>query len=246
MSQVKSGRFVEVVAPTGGCTVGKLYIIGGIIGVAEATVDAGVPVTLDTEGEHDVTKATGFAPSQGDIAYHDVVDGALNGDTSNPFVGVYTLAAVSGATIARIKLGSGDAVGAALERVEEFQFLLTPASGVAATKAFDWIAPADGELDEVILTTAVRPSSASGTVAETVTNLGQASPLAGTTNMLTAVSVELKAGIVNDTPLTPTLSATAANRRFVAGDHIRFAIAASNADVVAGSGISHRVRWHRR
>lgn len=225
---------------------GDTIVKGAIIGRAKGDANDDDNVVIETCGVFTWPKAAGFAVVVGDLLYWDAADENLNSDSyGNPLTAVATEVAASDATAVTAML-LPEAFAAAWKGSQELQFVLTPPSGVAATKAFDWIAPAAGQFDEIILTTAGRPSSASGTVVETVTNLAQASPLVGATNVLTAASVELKAGIVNDTPLTPALSATLGNKQFAAGDHIRFAIAASNADVVAGAGISHRVRWHRR
>lgn len=227
---------VDFIAPTGGVVSKRPVIIGGICVIPQTTVAEGEKFAGVVGQIHVFKKATGFTASVGDPAY---VDAATDYriESAGTYVGRFLVDAGSDDTTAKIWLTPEAALS--LKDGQEFQFNLRPSNGVAATVVHDWTAPAAGELDSIDLRTNARPSSSSGTVLETVTNL------TGTVNMLTPTNIDLKADITNNTTLTPTLSATAANKRFAAGDVIRFAIAANNADVVAGGGISHRVKWHR-
>lgn len=223
---------LKFTAPAGGVTVDVPVIIGGWVVIPQDTVDAGETFSGCITGVWNLPKASGFAPAAGDIAYFDFGSDSRLESTGTP-IGKYTAARVSGDLFADVLL-TPEAFGPL-----EFQFVLKPEHGVAASVDFDWTAPAAGEFDEIQMHTGARPSSSLGTVVETVTNL------TGTLNVLSATNVDLEAGITNDTKLTPTLSGTAANKRFAAGDVIRFRQTSGNADVVAGSGITHRVRWHR-
>lgn len=216
---------------------GQVVVVNGLVGVAQATALAGNQVSLVRQGEFIFPKTAGFAVAVGDVLGYDIADVAVNQDVTTNVVRVLaTQAALSGDTKMKGVLlfdSTSDVENA------EVQFNLRPSSGVVATVAFDWTAPAAGKFDLITMRTNARPSSAAGTVLETITNL------TGSLNVLTAASIDLDTGIVNDTTLTPALSATPANLTFAAGDVIRFAIAANNADVVAGGGISHLFRWHR-
>lgn len=229
---------IKFTAPAGGVTTNVPVLIGGQFVIPAVTAAVGESFSGLTMVVIYLTKATGFTMAEGDLGYWDDTLKKFVSDTAKPAVAVCVEDAGSSDT--RVKVATGIANIPAFNAVQEFQFLLTPPSGVATTHAFDWIAPCDGQFDSIDLRTAGRPSSSLGTVVETVTNL------TGTLNVLTATNVDLEAGITNDTTLTPTLSATAANKQFAAGDVIRFAQTANNADVVAGAGVTHRARWHKR
>lgn len=223
---------IKFTAPTGGVTVDVPVIIGGWVVIPQDTVAVGETFSGCITGVWVLPKASGFAPSAGDIAYFDFGSDSRLESAATP-IGKYTRAAASGDLFAEVLL-TPEAFGPL-----EFQFALKPEHNVATSVDFDWTAPAAGEFDEIQMHTGARPSSSAGTVVETVTNL------TGTLNVLSGTNVNLEADITNDTKLAPALSGTAANKRFAAGDVIRFRQTANNADVVAGAGISHRVRWHR-
>jgi predicted RecA/RadA family phage recombinase len=230
---------INLVAPTGGVTSEVPVIIGPFVVLPQISADAGDHFPGLISGVANLEKATGFVPEVGGTAYFDFGVQKRLESTGTP-IGVYVdndnqVAYASGDTRANVAFGFGRGVGVALE---EFQFNLRPANGVATSVDFDWCAPTAGQFDEIQLHTGARPSSSAGTVLETVTNL------TGTLNVLTATNVDLEADITNGTKLTPTLSATAANKQFAAGDIIRFRITTNHADAVANAGISHRVRWH--
>ena len=66
------GDFINVVAPTGGYTVGDVIVIGTMVGVVQETVDAGELVGVEVTGVYEITKqATTDTYSQGDEVYVD-------------------------------------------------------------------------------------------------------------------------------------------------------------------------------
>ena len=65
---LQSGWQVERTAPTGGCTAGLPYKIGGVTGVAQNTVLAAGTVVLTTGGVFAFGRATGYDPTLGDAA----------------------------------------------------------------------------------------------------------------------------------------------------------------------------------
>ena len=226
---------IPFTAPSGGVVSGRPVIIGDFVVVPQVTADEGEVFAGLIEGVFVFTKASGFAATAGAVAYHDFGSDHRMESSGVP-IGRYAAAAASGDTTAKVMLLPE--LNALEQGPQEFQFALRPPNGVAATVVFDWTAPAAGELDSVDARTNARPSSSSGTVQETITNL------TGSVAML-AATLDLETGITNDTTLAMGLHGTQANKQFAAGDVLRFAIAASNADVVAGGGISHRVKWHR-
>jgi predicted RecA/RadA family phage recombinase len=228
---------VQFTAPEGGVTNEEPVVINGFVVLPLTDADEGETFAGRLGAIHRLPKATGFAPAQGDIAYQDLGADARLESTGYP-IGRYLAAAGSSDTTALVFVTAElnlQAFGPQL-----LEFTLQPPSGVAASRDFIFTAPDAGELEELELFTSERPGSSLGTVVETVTNL------TGTVNMLDATNIELEAGITNGTPLLPTLSATPANKRFARGDRIRFRITSTNADVVAGAGIAHRVKWRRR
>lgn len=228
---------VQFTAPTGGVTNGVPVVINGFVVLPLTSADAGQTFAGRIGAIHRLPKATGFAPAQGDIAYQDLGSDARLESTGYP-IGRYLAAAGSSDTTALVFVTPELNVEAFGPQTVEF--VLNPPNGVAADRDYYFVAPDVGEFEELELFTGARPSSSLGTVVETVTNL------TGTVNVLDATNVDLEAGITNGTALLPTLSATPANKRFARGDRIRFRITSTNADVVAGAGIAHRVKWRRR
>lgn len=237
MNQYQDTKIIDCIAPSGGVTVGIPVIIGGQLVVVPSTTETvGKTFAGQLDGIFAIKKATGFAPAVGDIAYFDFAGDKRLESTGVP-IGRYVEAALSAATRAIVLLCPELSMAAL--GVQDLDFNLRPPQGVAATVVYDFIAPCAGEAVSLDLRTNARPSSASGTVLETVTNL------TGTVNLLTATNIDLESDITNGTTLTPTLSATPANLKWAAGDIIRFAIASNNSDVVCGGGIQHKFKWRR-
>ena len=239
MNQYQDTKIIDCVAPTGGATVGVPIIIGGqLVVVPSATVLATKTFAGQLDGIFAIKKATGFAPAVGDIAYFDfVTDKRLENNSALIPIGRYVEAALSAATRAIVLLCPELSMAALATQVLDFN--LRPPQGVAATVIYDFIAPCAGEAVSLDLRTNARPSSASGGVVETVTNL------TGTVNLLSATNINLESDITNGTTLTPTLSATPANLKWAAGDIVRFAITTDNSDAVCGGGIQHQFKWRR-
>lgn len=101
---LSSGDVIAPVAPEGGVTAGVPVLIGGLFVVPRVSADAGDIFPGVADGVIRLPKATGFAPSAGAVAYWDEADEELNSDTTNPSIGHYERAALTGDTDARIRL----------------------------------------------------------------------------------------------------------------------------------------------
>ena len=99
------GRYITVAAPTGGVTSGDVVLIGGLIGIAQATAAQTVDVVLDTQGVYTVACASAAVIAVGDVLYWDVADAEFNKTAAGNYkVGVATSAAGNGVTSVNIKL----------------------------------------------------------------------------------------------------------------------------------------------
>lgn len=239
MNQYQDTKIIDCVAPSGGVTVGVPVIIGGcLVVVPSASVAAGATFAGQLDGIFAIKKASGFSLAVGDIVYFDfTTDKRIESSSALIPIGRCIEAAGSSATRAIVLLCPELSMAALATQVLDFN--LRPPTVAVATVIYDFIAPCAGEAVSLDLRTNARPTSASGGVVETVTNL------TGTVNLLSATNINLESDITNGTTLSATLSATPANLRWAAGDIIRFAIASDNADVVAGGGIQHQFKWRR-
>lgn len=239
MNQYQDTKIIDCTAPSGGVTVGVPVIIGGcLVVVPSASASAGAKFAGQLDGIFPIKKATGFSLAVGDIVYFDfTTDKRVESSSALIPIGRCIEAAGSSATRVIVLLAPELSMAALATQVLDFN--LRPANGVAATVVYDFIAPCAGEAVSLDERTNARPSSSSGTVKETVTNL------TGTVNLLAATDIDLEADITNGTTLSVGLSATPANLKWAAGDIIRFAIATNNSDAVAGGGIQHQFKWRR-
>lgn len=70
-AKISDGKSVVVTAPAGGTVAGLFYLVGGWFGAAFATVEAGLPVSLNIEqAEYESTQVTG-AFTAGALLYWD-------------------------------------------------------------------------------------------------------------------------------------------------------------------------------
>ena len=89
-------------------TVGKIFVRGNIIGVAQESGVETETVMLHTEGVFSLEKTTGTAWTQGQALYWNATTGkAITTDESGVFIGVAFAAAASGATTGEVKLNEG-------------------------------------------------------------------------------------------------------------------------------------------
>lgn len=99
-----SDDVVTLVAPGGGVVGGVPVVIGGLVAIPRANANAGDEFAGYLSGVFRLTKATGFVPAAGDVAYWDEADEALNSDTANVPIGHYTAEALTGDTTALVRL----------------------------------------------------------------------------------------------------------------------------------------------
>lgn len=147
---VHPGEVLDMIAPSGGVVSGTPLIIGSVFCIPEKTVAQTLPFPARVSGVNKVPKATGFAPTQGAIAYWDVADVQLNNDTANPAVGVYEQAALSGDTVAYLSITGtvGASLAALTSRVDALDLIaLNGGTLDLRVDALDAIALNGGTLD---------------------------------------------------------------------------------------------------
>jgi predicted RecA/RadA family phage recombinase len=230
----QKGATVTVVAP-GTIENGDFVIIGGIFGLALNGATTGLDVEVITEGQVNLTKATGFVPAAGDPAYWDEADEALNSDSTNPCIGHYAQAALTGDTAAWVQLTPNGAHTVA--HVEKLSLFLE--NGVANTKAQVFVAPYAGKIVGLSYYTMAKPTSSAGTVLLTAQNAGVADA-----TLLNAATFDLE-GATENAVTAFTLTGTAASLVMAAGTVAEFFAVANNSDVVAGSGVHIFVTFQR-
>lgn len=116
MSDHAPGKVMPVVAPSGGFTVGKGYLVGNIFGVAQSTVAEGeVGQLLVSTRTVTLQKASGTTGTAHTHAYFDPSDGNVIDASATGRVNIGTFdkdGAVNGKTTCRVRL-NGVAVTAA-------------------------------------------------------------------------------------------------------------------------------------
>lgn len=98
---VQPGDTITLTAPTGGVVSGMCYLVGGIVGVAQANVAQTLPFEAMVDGVHTLPKATGTAWTAGDVLYWD----------NSAFKFTKTSTSNFRAGIAAADAGSSDATG---------------------------------------------------------------------------------------------------------------------------------------
>jgi predicted RecA/RadA family phage recombinase len=101
---VQKGETVTLTAPAN-VNSGDVVIVGSIIGVASISASSGSDVEVVTRGIFDLPKLTPLAIAQGTKVYWDATaKNVTNISTGNSLLGAATIAALSAATIARVRL----------------------------------------------------------------------------------------------------------------------------------------------
>ncbi len=128
------GDKLTVVAPTGGVTVGRPVLIGGLLGVPETTEIAAADVVIYTKGVFDLAKSVDTehgAFDLGDTLYWDAANNVL---TKNPEAGarfgIAIVAAIAATTTVEALLDPFGAAGASGTGPEGVTELTAPAGGV--------------------------------------------------------------------------------------------------------------------
>jgi predicted RecA/RadA family phage recombinase len=106
---VQQGRFIDVVAPSGGLTSGAFYRAVGLVGVVQATALEGETTTIDTQCVATLPKATGAAWVQGDPLYWDAAQSKFTKTAAgNVAMGFAAAAALSGDATGQVAIGYGN------------------------------------------------------------------------------------------------------------------------------------------
>lgn len=113
-NKIQDGGLLTVVAPAGGTISGQMYKVGGIIGVAMTTQNAGENVVLGVDGVHEVLKTSAQAWAQGDPLYFITGTRLLtNVSATGVFlVGVATEVAVNPSAVGRVRLNESFGIAA--------------------------------------------------------------------------------------------------------------------------------------
>lgn len=103
---IQPGKTLTVTAPAGGCTSGKAYKVGGIIGVASTTVAEGESVELQVEGVFSLDKVSAQAWTEGAPIYFNASTGLVtNASAAGLFlVGVATAVAANPSSVGNVRL----------------------------------------------------------------------------------------------------------------------------------------------
>src|SRR5690349_5117046 len=112
-NKTQRGEKLDLTAPSGGVVNEMAYLIGSIFCVAQGDADEGDTFVGDTEGVHDLPKASGYVASEGEVLYWDEADEEFNSDSSNPAVAIAVAEAGSSATTVSAKLFPQKAIEAA-------------------------------------------------------------------------------------------------------------------------------------
>lgn len=234
LSYVQDGEILTIPCPAAGTTVALWYQIGGIFGQALKTTTSGLDLELYVPEPGTVvrmTKATGFIPAAGDVAFFDFgsdnrLESFAFGGQVTP-IGFYAAAALTGDTAAEVIWDPARARHAVIR--EKILIPLDATKAVTKTGYFE--APFTGKIVGLSYLADVKPSSSAGTVVGTLANLGVSSH-----TLINAATFDFE-GMTEDAVTAFTLTATAADLAMAVGTLASFAIAADNTDMVAGSGI---------
>ncbi len=237
-SYVEAGENITVPCPAAGATAGNWVKIGGIIGQAKNTTTSGLDLVLNCPpvGQHNRhTKATGFVPAAGDVAYYDF-DTDFRLESAGTPIGFYAAAALTGDTAAIVRFDPQGAA-AAIERatvVDQVHLTMV----VNAIGSAGWRAPFAGTITALAYYTAAKPTSAGGAALLTIKN-----GAAGNT-VLNAANVSLETA-TEDAITALTLTATGADLVMAAGGLLEILGTSDNADLVVGSGIDIFITFAR-
>lgn len=105
-TQFKDGDIMELAVPSGGVTSGGVYLIGGFLGIAQATdATAGNRGNFAVRGVHKLAKTTGETWTEGQPLYWDATNSKLSTDATLGLpIGAVALAAASADTTGYVRL----------------------------------------------------------------------------------------------------------------------------------------------
>jgi predicted RecA/RadA family phage recombinase len=112
-TQFKYGDIMELAVPTGGVTSGGVYLIGGFLGIAQATdATAGNRGNFAVRGVHKLAKTTSETWTEGQPLYWDATNSKLSTDlTLGLPIGAVALAAASADTTGYVRLNGYSLTG---------------------------------------------------------------------------------------------------------------------------------------
>lgn len=230
----QEGCVLDLVAPSGGVVSGKLYQIGNFVVVALSTADDGESFAGATGGVWPITKATGFVPAAGDVAYYDFGSDKRVEASGDP-IGFYTKSAPTGDTTAYVKLSPAEARSAVYQ--ETVSVFLSPASATVKTGVF--IAPFDCKIKSISYYADAKPTSSAGTVLLVAQNAAVSDH-----TLLSTANVDLET-ITEDAVTALTLTSTEADLVLNKGEVAEFVCTPNNGDLVAGTGLHFIVTVER-
>ena len=111
---IQPGKTLTVTAPAGGCTSGKAYKVGGIIGVAATTVAAGEQAELQVEGVFELEKVSAQAWTEGAPIYFNTANGLVTSVSAAGLflVGVATAVAANPSAVGTVRLNGALGIAA--------------------------------------------------------------------------------------------------------------------------------------
>lgn len=102
---VQEGKFITVVAPSGGVVAGTPVVIANLFGIPAVTALEGVSFALATTGVFTLTKKTTDVLTVGLVVYFDTTNNYVTlTNTSNYRIGIVTEAAGNGVTSVNVRL----------------------------------------------------------------------------------------------------------------------------------------------
>ncbi len=102
---IQTGDTLTVAAPSGGVVSGGMVIIGSIIGIATATVAAGVAVAVKTKGVFELAKLSAQAWTVGAPIYWDSTNAnATTVSSANTLIGYAAEPAANPSSVGRVRL----------------------------------------------------------------------------------------------------------------------------------------------
>lgn len=103
---IQSGDSIDIVAPVGGTTSGKVTIIGSLIGVASLTALVGAPSVLQPRGVFGLDKVSAQAWTVGAKIYWDSAAGlATTVSAGNTLIGIAVAVADNPSATGQVRLG---------------------------------------------------------------------------------------------------------------------------------------------
>jgi predicted RecA/RadA family phage recombinase len=101
----KSGEIVTCTAPAGGVTTGVPVMIGSLFGIPQTTAAEGVEFELMVQGEHELTKTSAQAWTEGQKIFWNTGTSKCDSDsTTGPLIGVAVAVAANPSTTGIVRL----------------------------------------------------------------------------------------------------------------------------------------------